>query len=451
MEKVNRILIAGTKSGSGKTTITCGILQCLMDKGYKVTSFKCGPDYIDPMFHSKVIGTKSGNLDSFFTDSETLKHLLIQNSAGTDISVLEGVMGYYDGIGFSEEGSTYSVAAITKTPAILILDAKGISNSLGAILKGFLTYKPDSNIKGVIFNQLPASLYPEAENMAEEFGIKSFGFVPNIPEAFLESRHLGLVTADEINDLKIKLEQLAERLNKTIDVDGIVKLAAEAKEINSNYTPTSFKVPGVRIAVAMDEAFCFHYKDNFELLKSMGAEIVPFSPLKDKFLPEHISGLILNGGYPELYTKSLSENCSLLSDIKSAIENNLPVIAECGGFMYLHEFIEDMQGEKYPMVGVFKGSCVKTNSLQRFGYIKMKAAKDNLLTLWEEEIKAHEFHYWDSEDCGNGFHAIKANGKKEWDCGIVSESMYAGFPHLYFYNNTAIAERFLTKCMDYIG
>ncbi len=448
MKQINRIMLAGTKSGAGKTTITLSILQGLVDRGYAVSSFKCGPDYIDPMFHSKVIGTNSGNLDSFFCEDDILKNLLYQNSRNTDISVMEGVMGYYDGIGFSDTGSTYSIAAITKTPVILIVDAKGISGSLGAILHGFSDYKKESYIKGVIFNRLPDRLYDSARKLAEDMGIQSIGYVPVLPEWNLESRHLGLVTADEIKDIKDRIKRLTDKLSDTIDFDKILLLAGQAEPLSVSEESSYIDKKGkISIAVAQDEAFCFIYKDNLELLKKAGAELYSFSPLRDKFLPENIDGLLLCGGYPELYAKKLSQNTSLLCDIKKAIEGGMPTIAECGGFMYLHETMEDMEGIDYPMVGVIPGRCFKTKHLQRFGYVYLKGREENLTTGKQEVIKAHEFHYWDSESAGQDFHAVKPDGSREWDCVHANKNLYAGFPHLYFPGNTSIAKRFVDRCM----
>lgn len=456
MNQIKRFMLAGTKSGAGKTTITCGILQLLINSGYGVSSFKCGPDYIDPMFHGKVIGTRSGNLDSFFTGEEKLCELLYNNSKDSDVSVIEGVMGYYDGMGFSDTASSYSVAAMTKTPVILIIDAKGISGSLGAIIKGFLTYKKESYIKGVIFNRLPQRLYEKARELAETFGVKACGYVPELPEFSLKSRHLGLVTAEEIIDLKETLNQLADKLSKTIDFQEILALAEEAPPIRVSESDISVHDKenivdemGITLAVAQDEAFCFTYRDNLELLKKLGAKLILFSPIKDKALPKGADGLLLCGGYPELYARELSENISMRKSIKAAVNGGMPTIAECGGFMYLHESLEDMNGASYPMAGFIKGRCFKTERLQRFGYLQLKGNEDSLVADKQELIKAHEFHYWDSDNGGKDFHADKPNDTREWECIHAGATYYAGFPHLYFYGNPSIAVRFMDKCSQY--
>ena len=450
--RIPRVLLAAGASGSGKTLITCGLLQVLVDRGLKTTSFKCGPDYIDPMFHSKVIGTKSANLDTFFTDRDTTRYLLCQNADKSDIAVMEGVMGYYDGVGgITTKASAYDLASQTDTPVILIVNVKGMSVSIAAYIEGFIKYRSDSNIKGVIFNQMSPMLYPRIKKLVEsECGIRVLGYVPKVEDCVIESRHLGLVLPDEINGLKERLHRLAEILEKTLDVDGIINLANEASSINGRYKEPEFKTDyRVRIGIADDEAFCFFYKDNFRMLQNMGAELVHFSPLRDKNLPDNLDGLLLYGGYPELNGKALEDNESMRCDIKKALTNGMPCIAECGGFMYLHESMEGMDGKFYKMVGAISGKVVCTSSLKRFGYITLTQKNkifnaDNL-----GEIPAHEFHYFDSENCGNDFCAQKPESTRGWECINASDTLMAGFPHLYYYGNANVPEAFLRQCMKY--
>ena len=350
---IARVLFAGTNSGCGKTTITCAVLQALVNRGLRVGSFICGPDYIDPMFHSRIIGAKAANLDSYFFDDNTLRFLLAQNGADRDISIVEGVMGFYDGMGLTETlGSTYSVARITQTPVVLVVGAKGASLSVLATIQGFLDFCPDNQIRGVILNQCTASTYEAlAEEIRRRFAgrVCPLGYLPRLPDCTLESRHLGLVTAAEVEDLQEKLRILAVQAEKTLDLDGLLELSKAAPNIS--YAPVELpRFAPVRIAVAKDRAFCFYYEDSLEVLTRMGAELVPFSPLVDSQLPENIQCLYLGGGYPELYAGPLSENVSMRLSIKSALTNGLPCIAECGGFMYLTEAIED-----FPMVGYLPG------------------------------------------------------------------------------------------------
>ena len=356
--KVPRILLGAAASGSGKTLITCGLLQALKNRKLQVTSFKCGPDYIDPMFHSRVIGTKSRNLDSFFADEDTVRYLLEKNARDCEISVIEGVMGYYDGLaGISPKASAYDVAKITKTPAVLIVNAKGMSLSAAAFIKGFVEYQEDSQIRGVILNQVSSMMYPRLKQIIEEeLSIKVYGYVPVVKDCVLESRHLGLVMPEEIVDLQQKLMELAEILEKSVDIDGLLELAEHAEELPVQESPVAYHTGRkIRIALAKDEAFCFFYQYNLELLEEMGAELVPFSPIHDKKLPEHIDGMLFHGGYPELYAKKLSENKEMLAAVCAAVQTGIPYMAECGGFMYLHQEMEDMEGHSWPMAGVIHG------------------------------------------------------------------------------------------------
>lgn len=440
--KIPRILLAGTSSGCGKTTVTCAVLQALVNRGMDVGAFKCGPDYIDPMFHSRIIGAKSANLDLFFFRENTLRYLLARNAEAQDVSIIEGVMGYYDGMGLTTtRASTYEVAKATASPVVLVVSAKGASLSVLATIQGFLTLYPDNHIKGVILNQCSAMTYgPLAEEIEARLGIRALGYLPKMADCALESRHLGLVTADEVENLREKLQIMARQAEKTIDLNGILALAKSAEPICCEPVELP-RQEAVRIAVAKDRAFCFYYEDSLEALKDMGAEIVPFSPLNDESLPENIHGLYLGGGYPELYPETLSANTSMRTSIRRALENGLPCIAECGGFMYLTEAIGTS-----PMVGYLPGKCFDNGKLTRFGYVTLRAKEDNMLCKAGEEIPGHEFHHWDCTHTGNCFTATKSNGKS-WDCAIVTDRLYAGYPHFHFYANPAFLKGFYDTCI----
>ena len=437
--KAARILLAAGASGSGKTLITCGLLQALVNRGLKTASFKCGPDYIDPMFHSRVIGAKSRNLDTFFTDSETTKYLFCENAVDCDISVMEGVMGFYDGVaGTTTKASAYDLASVTDTPVILIVNSRGMSVSLAAYVKGFMEYRKDSHIQGVIFNQMSPMLYPRMKELLEkELNIKVLGYVPKMDDCVIESRHLGLVLPDEV-------------LEKTLDIDAILQLAESARELSAKEPRIDFclKHP-LRIGVADDEAFCFFYEDNFRLLRKMGAELVHFSPIRDKKLPAGLDGLLLYGGYPELNGKELEKNTSMREEIQKALSGGMPCMAECGGFMYLHEEMEAMDKKFYHMAGVLPGRAYRTPRLNRFGYVTLIQNHSVLGCETLGEIPAHEFHYFDSENCGKAFHAAKPESMRNWECIHGTETMLAGFPHLYYYGNPKVAEAFLKECMKY--
>ncbi len=453
------ILLTAPASGSGKTLITCGILQALVNRGQKIVSFKCGPDYIDPMFHGKVIGTKSRNLDTFFTDADTTRYLYEKNTEGFDLAVVEGVMGYYDGLGgIRTEGSTYDVARTLDLPAILIVNCRGASLSVLATVRGFLEYQKDSHICGVILNQISPMIYGQLRMLIEqELQIRVFGYVPKMENLSLDSRHLGLVLPGEIRALQKKLNDLAEKLEETLDLDGMISEIKTAEyrtagksDIRKEIQALSFP-DKIRIAVAEDDAFCFTYLDNLELLEEMGAKLVPFSPLRDGRLPEAVSGLILSGGYPELHAKELGSNRSMRASVRKAVADGMPCIAECGGFLYLHRELEDTDGRFYPMAGVLDAKAYRTEKLSRFGYVTLTAEEDQLLGKAGTQIRGHEFHYWDSESCGESFHARKPAGRREWDCVHGTNTLYAGFPHLFYYSNLQVPHAFLRSCFAYQG
>lgn len=481
-----RIMIAAPSSGSGKTLITCGLLKALANRGLHPVSFKCGPDYIDPMFHRKVLGIPSRNLDLFFTGEEITRALFAKGASQADISLLEGVMGFYDGAGgVTAFASSYELAKATDTPVILAVNARGMSLSILPLIQGFLEFRKDSGIAGVILNQIsPASYESMKEKIEELLPVKVLGYVPKSPELALESRHLGLVMPGEVEGLQEKLQKLAELLEETLDIDGILKCAGEAKPLSisekenqgeckrlpvpeSENQGKSKRLPvpeseiqrepgincagnedadKVRIAVARDEAFCFCYEENLELLEQMGAELAFFSPLHDRQLPSEIGGMIFYGGYPELFAEELSGNERMRSQICSCLKNGTPYLAECGGFMYLQESMEDMEGRVWPMAGVCSGTARNTGKLGRFGYITLTAREEGQLLPPGETIRAHEFHYYDCTENGRSYHGKKPFGGREWDCIRGGADYAAGFPHLYYASNPKFVQRFLDKC-----
>ena len=438
---MNRIMLAGTHSGCGKTTVTCALLAALKKRELSVAAFKCGPDYIDPMFHRRAIGVPSRNLDPFFCTAAQLRGRIAAQNSG--IAVIEGVMGYYDGVGAEGHFSAYDVARGTQTPVVLVVDAKGMHTSAGAVLKGFAEYKPQSSIAGVVFNNTPPGLYGGLCAVAESVGVKPFGFLPREAEASVKSRHLGLVTAGELTDIEQKLETLGTLAERHLDIDGLLALAAKAPALAVN-VPAVQPLGHVRVAVARDEAFCFLYEENLERLAALGCELCFFSPLRDAALPGNIGGLYLCGGYPELYTDALFRNEAMRNAVRTAIENKLPTIAECGGFLYLHDTLDGI-----PMAGVIHAAAYKTEKLSRFGYLTLHAQGNSLVCAAGESIRAHEFHYYDSTDNGAGFRAEKPYSQKSWLCVHTTPTLYAGFPHLYFDANPAFAANFVRSALDY--
>lgn len=517
-EGIPRLLLTAPASGSGKTVITSGLLALFSKMGLSCVSFKCGPDYIDPMFHRYVLGIPGSNLDSFFLDEDGVRQLFEERSADHELALIEGVMGYYDGVaGTSFQASSYEIARITDTPAILVVDAKKSSRSVSALIKGFLEYQKDSRIVGVILNRTSPMMTERLRPLIEELGVKLIGAVPECPEAQLESRHLGLTLPNEQKKLRVHMGALADRLEQCLDIPKLLALAGiaedqdlndhEKKETNKknekngydykensckntnseeehtgasleDLAPLSSTVSTRRIGVAQDEAFCFYYQENLEFLRQNGWEIVPFSPLHDQKIPENMDALLLGGGYPELYARELSENHSMLESIRIAGTDQtkkIKILAECGGFLYLHRTLEDPDGKKWKMVGLLDADAFRTKKLSRFGYITLKTNQTNLALLPDQmpdqmesknldetengknkektergendrvAIRGHEFHYWDSTDPGTALLAEKPLSSRKWACMHVSDRMIAGFPHLYYRSDPNWILNFLNR------
>lgn len=456
-QQIPRLMIAGTNSGCGKTTIACGILAALKNRKVKVCSCKCGPDYIDPMFHKEVLGIPSKNLDLFFTEKEMLKYLLLKDARQTDIAVMEGVMGFYDGMQMdSPKASSYELAKITNTPVILVVKAKGMALSVLSIIKGFLELYPDNTIKGVILNGVSKATGEQLKKLIErELKIKVYGCVPLWEDITLHSRHLGLVTPYELEHIQEDMQLLGKRMEECVLLDELMELAQAAPELTSTVEekklPQFQNSPGkdLKIGIGMDKAFCFYYRDNLAVLEEAGCKLIPFSPLADEKLPEELDGLILGGGYPELYGKQLSENSSMRESIRQRITQGIPCMAECGGFMYLHKELQDQQGTPYPMVGIIDGQVTYQGKLVRFGYSSVECKRKSPYMSVGDEVKAHEFHYWDSTNNGTDFLAKKPSGKRSYECIHGTGNLLAGFPHFYFYSNLELPMNFLKLCREY--
>ena len=439
-KKVNRILISAFGSGSGKTTFTMGLLRLLQKKGLKVSSYKCGPDYIDTMFHTKALNIPARNIDLFLSSENTVKNIISETE---DIAVIEGVMGFYDGIAFTSDASAYNISMVTDTPVIIIVDAKGKSATLKALISGMLNYKKN-NIKGIILNRVNKSSYPVYKNMIEsELNVQVLGYIPEMEDCTLKSRHLGLITADEMADIENIIEKIACQLEISIDLDNLLKIAENTSDLE--YDKQEINLIGkCRIGVAKDNAFCFYYADNLKVLEKMGAEIIYFSPLSDKELPENLDGLIFYGGYPELYAEKLSANKSFISSLQKAYNKKIPIIAECGGFMYISQSIDNFE-----MASLIKGNCKMTKKLQNFGYVNVFANKDSMLLKRGENVPAHEFHYSIIDEDYNDCIMRKPKSSRSWQGVYLSDNVYAGYPHLYFLSNLKLAERFIIKAIHY--
>lgn len=432
-----RVMFAAMRSGSGKTTVTCGVLAALKKQNIKVQAYKCGPDYIDPMFHRMVLGLDTGNLDTFFAGIDAIGHILVRDLRDAEMCVMEGVMGYYDGAGGTTTmASSYELSKVTKTPVVLIVDAKGASVTLAATIRGIMEYKKDSRIAGVILNRVSPMFYSRLKQVIEtECGIPVLGYLPEDASFAVPSRHLGLLQPDEMQKQRDWVETVAEAVTKTIDINGIFEIAAQAETLQIQKPADvrqDCKFPsGYRIGVARDAAFSFYYRENLRMLEDMGAELVYFSPLADAHVPK-VDALIFGGGYPELYAKQLYENRSMRASVWQALESGMPCHAECGGFLYLGKSLADAQGNVYEMVGFLDGAGFRTERLQRFGYVEL-ASQDADAFAVNTVLRGHEFHYWDSTDCGDACLAWKPLSKqKTYPCMVKKKGTFAGFPHLYY-------------------
>ena len=418
-----QFLIAAPSSGSGKTTVTCAVLAALKRRGAAPCAFKTGPDYIDPMFHRSALGVESHNLDLFLSTKDTVQALYARYAAGHGAAVCEGAMGFYDGQGLTTRASAWELADTLGLPVLLVVQPKGASVTLAA---------------QKLYNMLKPLL--EAET-----GLPVLGYLPHLPEAVVESRHLGLKTADEIAGLQEKIALLADSL--VLDWDKLAELTEKPEPESERLPPWGKASLLPRIAVAKDEAFCFTYAETLDALRDAGAKLVFFSPVHDAALPEGIGGLYLPGGYPELYANALSENAAMRASIRAAVNAGLPTVAECGGFLYLGQSLEGADGQNWPMAGVLPGEGIRVGRLVRFGYATLTAKADSLLFRAGEKLPIHEFHHWDSTANGTAFTACKS-AKMQWECGFATENFYAGFPHFYW-AGTPLPRRFVAAAECY--
>ena len=455
--KVNRTLIAGMTSGSGKTTLTCAFLRCLLKRGYDLKSYKCGPDYIDPMFHKKAFGIDSRNLDIFFMGEELVRRNVAK--AENAYAVMEGAMGIYDGNDpSSSAGSCYEIATITSTPIVLVVNAGKVGRTVISMIKGVVSDDERKLIKGIILNNISEKFYemlfPELEEALSESrpDIKLLGFFPKTKGIDFESRHLGLKLPGESDDTGDKIEKASEVFEKNIDVFEMISImeGAQDPEIPESPRPDLRRNgDGLTLAVALDEAFCFYYPDNIEMFEERGVKIRYFSPLHDSSLPEDADGILLGGGYPELYLDKLSANKEMLSSIKSFIDKKKPSLAECGGFMYLGKSIEDDKGSVYEMAGAYDGECRFTGKLVRFGYMHITDVDSSDLFYGNVNgLKGHEFHYYDSSMNGESCTAKKPFRDTRWKCMINRNNGIWGFPHFYYASNPAFVDSFIDRMRE---
>lgn len=443
---IPRLLLAAPASGSGKTTFTCALLRVLERRGLSPCAFKCGPDYIDPMFHRSVLGLPSRNLDLFFSTPAEVRRNLAQGARGRGAAVIEGVMGYYDGVG-GERASSWHLAQVTQTPTILVAEPKGSALTLAAVLQGLARFRQPSQVAGVLLNgTTPAMAARLSRDIERETGLPVLGCLPRMLECSIPSRHLGLYTPGEIRDLEARVDQLADALEQNADVDGLMAIARSAPDLEAPEEAEETAAPAGVLAVAWDSAFCFYYQETLERLERCGLKLVKFSPLTDRKLPEGTCGVYLGGGYPELHAKQLSENAPLLAALREAARADMPILAECGGFLYLQQSLEDSEGRPWPMAGILEGRGYRTGRLQRFGYVTLRPHGDGPYLRAGETLAAHEFHRWDCTQNGERCRAQKPESEKHWDCMVEQGNLLAGFPHLYLPSCPQMARRFADAC-----
>ncbi|WP_153723061.1 cobyrinate a,c-diamide synthase [Sporosarcina cascadiensis] len=449
---MNRFVLAGTGSGVGKTTFTIGIMRALMKRGLTVQGFKCGPDYIDPTYHTAVTKRPSRNIDSFMMERNVIRAIVARASQDTDVAIIEGVMGFYDGKSpLSNEGSAADISEITKSPVILIVNAASMARSVAAIVKGFQLLDENSTIVGVIANQLGSKNHFEIVKTAieNECGIPVIGYLLKDAIPSMPSRHLGLVPAIERGDLDSYFDSLATAIEETVDIDQLMEITkAEPIEVSSSIFDRKPEQEEVHIAVAKDAAFNFYYEENLELLRAHGATLHFFSPLQNEEVPAEAQGLYIGGGFPEEFAEQLAANEKTKDSIRNAISRGLPTVAECGGYMYLTEEIIDRQAQSFPMLGVIPGRVRMQDKRAALGYREITGVAGNFLIDEETQAKGHEFHYSKYE----GEHTTPAYFSKgrfrAQQEGYLHQNLVAGFTQFHFASNPRLVENWLRACLE---
>ena len=446
--KIPRIVLAGATSGVGKTSITCSIIYALQKRGFSVQPFKVGPDYIDPSYLTTISKNDTYNLDVWLMGQKQVLDSFVSHS-NSDISIIEGVMGYYDGFkGNSNYASTHHVASITKSPVILVLDASKTARSIGATALGFQKFHRTSRIVGIILNKIGSKKHEIlCRDALEKTKLPIIGVIPKNPILNLESRHLGLISTYDNKILKNKLEKTSKIISESLDVDKIIKIIKNPislpKIIKNNYKKTEAK-----IAVALDNSFNFYYDDNLNALRREGASLTFFSPIKDKKIPK-CDGLYIGGGFPEILGNDLAKNQTMKKSIKKLSEDNFPIYAECGGLMYLTKSITN-NNKKYKMVGLFDAETTMTKKM-RLNYTKGKLSSKNILSDSLHGFRGHEFHYSQlksvSTDSKFAFNLEVGEGIKNHQDGLIQNNTLASYGHLYF-DSSNYAKIFVKNCLN---
>ncbi|KAF5044342.1 Cobyrinate a,c-diamide synthase [anaerobic digester metagenome] len=444
------ILIAGTSSGCGKTSVALGLMKAFARKGLVVQGFKSGPDFIDPGLHRMATALPSHNLDGWMLPTEEIRRIFRRNHEGCDISIIEGAMGLFDGIGaVSEEGSAAQLAKILDVPVLLVVNARGMARSAAALVKGFAEFDPALTLDAVLFNMTGSPVHGQILSQAlEGQGVRVLGSLPRVPGLELPSRHLGLVTAEDLDRREERLNALADWVESALDLDALLAALPECSLPSLN--DGGVKMPEVRIGYARDRAFCFYYEENLRMLRQAGAELVPFSPLEDYNLPPALKGLYLGGGYPELHAEKLAANTAMLGKIRDFCASGKPVYAECGGFMYLMKSLRTRDGREHAMAGVFDFSCAMQGRHQALGYREVELASATALGGAGERVRGHEFHYsqlrGEDPSAAEAYRVFDRCGRSDGAGGFLKGNCLGSYVHLHFGSNPAMAERFVGAC-----
>jgi len=447
--KIPRIVLAGVTSGVGKTSITCAIIHALQKQGYSVQPFKVGPDYIDPRFLSSISKHETFNLDVWLMGKNQLLNSFISNSK-SDVSIIEGVMGYYDGFGGdSNYASTHHVASITKSPVLLILDASKTARSIAATVLGFQKFHRNSRISGIILNKIGSKKHEIlCRNALVKTKIPIIGIIPKNPLLNMESRHLGLISTLDNKNMKNQIEKISKIISKSLDISQIMKIIKNPIDLPKKSKPVHKKTK-TTIAVALDTSFNFYYQDNLEALRREGADLKFFSPVKDKKIPK-CDRLYIGGGFPEVLGNLLEKNQTMKKTIKKLSEDNLPIYAECGGLMYLTKSII-YNNKKHKMVGLFDAETKMTNKM-RLNYTKGKITTKTIISEKPHNFQGHEFHYSQldsvSSDSKFAYDLEIGEGIKKHQDGMMQHNTLASYGHLYF-DSANYAQIFVKNCITY--
>ena len=451
---IPRIVIAAPMSGSGKTTVVTGLLAALRAQGIKAQSYKIGPDYIDPGYHSLASGRPTHNLDTWLVPKERLADIFMSTMADADVAVIEGVMGLYDG-GKNGVSSTAEIAKLLQAPVLLVVNAKSMGESAAALVLGFKQYDPEVNIAGAILNRLGSDTHRTMiEEALEKLGIPVFGAIKRNDAMVMPERHLGLVPVEENAKERETVNSIGKVVGASVDLDRIVSLAKSAPPLEERCGFSGASKPKVRIAVARDEAFSFYYPESLAVLRQKGADIVFFSPLKDDVLPE-ADGLILGGGFPEMFAEKLYKNESMRRSIQEAAQKGMPIYAECGGFMYLMRRMTDFEGNAFPMLGVIPGEVEMNRKLQTVGYVSAEMLENTVLGPKGTTLRGHEFHFSSEcepkagEDYPRAFTFRKSRNPKPYAAGYAKGNILGSYLHLHFAGAESAAEPFVEACLRF--